>query len=202
MADEHDTDTDLSAEELDLIVGPIVSKYRRRSWWMDTEEAMQEGRLAALRALRTFDPAVGIDVGAYLTRAVVFTLKRHLWTSQTQLSGGKHRPEEQLKGISARCVSKDAETPDGDPVVVLSYDGSGADVALHRARRLHEARSIIEEVAREARVSTGGVMVALGESAEEVSARTGTPAAALRREAARLRRGVAGSHAAMRFSLG
>ena len=78
----------------------VAARYKRSSWWADFEDMQQEATVAILRAQETFNPNCGVAEGAYCFRAGLFAVKRYLWENSAPVSGGSHRPEIALAGLT------------------------------------------------------------------------------------------------------
>lgn len=88
---------------------PIVllaaRRYARRCWWASGDDLIQTGWMAVLTSLPNFDPLVGVPVEAFVYKAVVFAMKRHLWGESSPVSGGWHRPA--LQRVAQRAPLED-----------------------------------------------------------------------------------------------
>lgn len=76
----------------------VAARYAARCWWADRDDLVGTALLAGVEASRTFDPAVGVDRGAYLWRSMLYACKRHLWGASAPVSAGSHHQEE-LAGL-------------------------------------------------------------------------------------------------------
>lgn len=88
----------------------VASAYRRKVWWMETDDMAQVAECAILEAERTFDARVGVPRSAYLRRAAVLAVRASLWKQSAPVSG---RGERELRGLF-RAPLTDSLPVDGD----------------------------------------------------------------------------------------
>lgn len=81
---------------LDL-ANKAAARYAAKCWWAERDELRGAALLAGVEARRTFDPAVGVDEGAYMWRAMVLACRNTLWAASSPVSN-RHRPSE-LAGL-------------------------------------------------------------------------------------------------------
>jgi len=91
------------------LIRVVARRYARRCWWASVADLEQAGWIAALTALPSFDPQVGVPLEAYVFRAVVYAMRRALWADSAPTSGGWHRPE--LQRTAQRAPLTDSLVP-------------------------------------------------------------------------------------------
>lgn len=114
----------LNDQEAQKLVSTAARRYARACWWADQDDLMQEGHAAIASARKDYDPSVGVAPEQYFWRAVVFAMKRALWSMSTPVTGGSHRPRESYAGLT-RTALDGFDAPTASPP---------ADVALDDAR--------------------------------------------------------------------
>ena len=110
MAPEPMTLTDQQHDEIISNASKAASRYRRKCWWADPEEMVQEAVAAQLKAAPNWDHLCGVPFGAYLWRVAVLSIRNWLWRSSSPVSSS-HRPE-RMRGL--HHLSLMVFTPDGD----------------------------------------------------------------------------------------
>lgn len=147
-------------------------RYARRCWWAEVEDLEQEGALAALRAAKSWDPAVGVPIEAYLWRAAVVAMRTSLWKNSAPVSApgkkvselrGAHRadliPEEHFAPSTPDSLIEEATRADEVFFEVVDAVGHGPDSMLgievllgeKKAREVASARGVaVERVYRAA----------------------------------------------------
>ena len=160
------------------LVNVAARRYARRSWWVDIEELKQEGRVAVLEAARTWEHDFGVPRKHYYWRAVVFAMKRYMWTASTPVSGGSHRPRQSYEGLHRA------------PLGVYECRSRGAEDLLAEAEWLQHVRARLHELQQE--TGTDGVHRVLLEevTAKELADSTGRDRKDVYAWAARLRTAI------------
>lgn len=85
------------SKKLDKVVAKVAGRYAQLCWWAEEEELKQEAWIAALDATRTWDPTVGVPLGAYAWRAAVLHLRTWLWKNSSPVSAPASASEEVRK---------------------------------------------------------------------------------------------------------
>lgn len=83
--------------EIGRLADAVARRYVRRCSWANEQDLKQEAWAVMLRASQTFDPAVGIDRGAYLWAAAIRGLRNFLWKESAPVSAGSQF--EKLEGL-------------------------------------------------------------------------------------------------------
>lgn len=74
-----------------LVAERVARRYARRVFWAEEDDLRQEAYAVALTACRSWDPAVGVPLAAYVWRACVLGLRSHLWRSSAPVAETDHR---------------------------------------------------------------------------------------------------------------
>lgn len=159
------------------IVRSIAARYKRRCWWADVQDLEQVGFLAVLEAAKRWEPEVGVPRDAYLIKAIVFAMKRELWKNSAPVSGGLHRPEEQLAGLVRAPVDNEAHAATSDPEQDLI---NAQWRAIIRSSLLQRFSPVVVDILLEERTS------------KEVAQSTGVPVRSVYNETASARAQIAG----------
>jgi hypothetical protein len=76
-------------DELDEVAGKVAARYKRRASWADVEELKQVAWLAICRALKTWNPVVGVPLLGYVQRAATFACANDLHRFSSPVSAGR-----------------------------------------------------------------------------------------------------------------
>jgi hypothetical protein len=172
----------MNQKQIDKVVCSVAARYARRCWWVDKEDLQQVGWEAALKALRTWDPQVGVPAAAYLWRACSFAMRRYLWLESSPVSGGMNDPK--------RCRTQHRASLEHPAVVHLSDLTPPPDALLDEKRWTEEVLRGLIRLHDDDAVRTG-MRVLFDEAPKEVALDTGLERASVYRSAAKARNEVA-----------
>lgn len=187
----------LDAQEIQALATQAANRYARKFRRLDVSDMVQEATVAALSALRTFDPTKGIPFRAYAWRAAILHLRSWCWLASSPVSGAHHRPEV-LAGVSSCEVAEQHDEEGGKEIVAC--DAPWAEELLAdrswKMRVRETLAGLLQQsaVAEDAHLALG---VMLDEkSSAEVAVEQGVAVERVQR-AARVGRALASNSAAM-----
>ncbi len=122
--------------------------WKRKNWWLEVEELEQELCQHLPKAVRAFDPRVGVPLRAYLMRAATTHLWKEVWSRSSPASSRSKKGN--LRGtrrwpIKGHSVPRN---PERDPGVDLADDvspESRLDAEVMAARIRKTVRQVVPE---------------------------------------------------------
>lgn len=174
-------------DEGDRLVRVVIRRYKNRGAtyaYSLEDDLLQEGRLALLRAERTFNPAFGTTPVQYAWRALVLWMGTYLSRMSSPASGDaakKGRPNQGIRTDYEATAEAWTDTlPEGG-----TFHTAGAESAFFACEWNAEVRARLSSLAGRDKVA---VSVALDlEPAAEVAKRTGRKLGEVYRAVRRLR---------------
>lgn len=156
----------MNEQALNEIAQRIARRYARACWWVDRDDAAQEGVLAMLTALArgTYDPAVGVPLEAYMERVAVLAIKHYVLRQSAPVSCLGHDNADELKGLYRAPLDLRAPLVQPD-----------TDMALHRARVRNELRERVQRLLGEVGAEAVWPVLADEENSADVASRVGLP---------------------------
>jgi RNA polymerase sigma factor (sigma-70 family) len=182
-------------QEIQVLAAQAANRYARRFRSLDVADMVQEATVAALAALRTFDPSKGVPFRAYAWRAAILHLRAWCWLAVSPVSGASHRPE-MLAGVSA-CEMADQHE---EGAQVVACEAPWAEELLADQTWKLRVRETLTTLLQQSAVGDDAAL-ALGvmleeKSTQEVAQEHGASVERVQR-AARVGRALAGNSAAM-----
>lgn len=106
------------ARRFDKLANRVAKRYARRCWWMPEEDLRQEAWIAALDALKSFDPEYGTRLDGYVWCAMVRWLRGFLWRNSAPVTVPRGDDRTAAAGLSrapleyVRDVAHSGGTPE------------------------------------------------------------------------------------------
>lgn len=174
--------------------------YKRKCWWTEVDDLVQQAVVATTKAMTTFDPAVGVPLDAYLFRAAVLALKPYILSLSAPVSSSRAQ-RDQLKGlVRAPVTTTDRGSLDdtrGDAnyrrsdVIMRTNDDDSPDIVVSKASITARVQERLHEILTDDKQTERALPVLLGwQSSAEVAEAEGISVQEVYRATLRARRRI------------